>query len=428
MKYISTRGESGRMTLSDALWSGMAPDGGLLVPQRLPVFSAGELDAMQGLPPDGIAARLLAPFFEGDALESELAAICKATFTFDAPLRELGPASALLELFHGPTAAFKDFGARFLAGCLQRLGASEDDPLTILVATSGDTGGAVASAFHGIAGIRVVILFPSGRITARQQAQLTCWSGNVSAHAVDGDFDDCQRLVKEAFADTALRRRIRLSSANSINLGRLLPQVSYYAHSALAYRAWREARAGFVVPTGNVGNALACVWARQMGFPIRAVIMATNRNDPVTRYFRSGHWRPRETRATLASAMDVGNPSNMERLLYTLDRTPRLHEAVSARAVDDDAIRAAIAAGHARYGLAFCPHTACAVDVVESQREGHWIAVATAHAAKFESIVEPLIGVDVEVPDTLAQMLDHAGRAAPLPPSLPALRERLTVE
>jgi len=425
MKYISTREQAGRISLTQALWSGMAPDGGLLVPARLPAFDADSVDAMRELPLERLAARVLAPFFAGDRLESELEAICTEAVTLDAPLRELDTTSALLELFHGPTAAFKDFGARFLAGCMRRLDANEDDPLTILVATSGDTGGAVASAFHGIPGTRVVILYPRGRVTPLQEGQLTCWGGNVTACAVESDFDDCQRLVKQAFADTTLRRRIRLSSANSINLGRLLPQVSYYAWAALAYRAWRGAAAGFAVPTGNVGNALACVWAREMGFPIREVVLATNRNDPVTRYFRTGHWRPRETRETLASAMDVGNPSNMERLLYTLDRTPRLHQALSAEGVDDAAIRAAITAGYRRFGVALCPHTACAVDVVWQRGTDHWVAVATAHAAKFEAIVEPLIGAHVEVPPALAEMLGRAAPAQPLQASLPALRELL---
>ncbi|RBD64129.1 threonine synthase, partial [Xanthomonas oryzae pv. oryzae] len=256
--FISTRGGAPAASLSQAIAAGLAPDGGLYVPQTLP--PARTLIAGAGLA--DTATALLQPFFEGDALAAELSAICAEAFDFPAPLVALGtPGDYALELFHGPTAAFKDFGARFLAACLTRLRRAEDRPLTILVATSGDTGAAVAAAFHRQPGLRVVVLYPDGRVSPRQAHQLGCFGDNIQALRVAGSFDDCQAMVKQALNDAALQTQVPLSSANSISLGRLLPQMSYYAHAALQHHAaWGDVL-NLVVPTGNLGNALAAIIA-----------------------------------------------------------------------------------------------------------------------------------------------------------------------
>ncbi|HEX6037672.1 pyridoxal-phosphate dependent enzyme, partial [Longimicrobium sp.] len=276
MKYVSTRGGGAAATLSQAVERGLAPDGGLYVPAQFPELAPGALDGADTLP--DVAARLLAPFFAGDALEDALGDICREAFTFPVPLKELRGGTAVLELFHGPTAAFKDVGARFLAATMSRIGGEDARPLTILVATSGDTGGAVAAAFHGRPGVEVAVLYPAGMVSPRQEKQLTTWGGNVRAFAVRGAFDDCQRLVKAAMADDELRAARRLSSANSISIGRLPPQMAYYAWASREYVRRHGRAPGFVVPTGNLGNALAALWARRMGMPIREVVLATNAN------------------------------------------------------------------------------------------------------------------------------------------------------
>jgi threonine synthase len=334
-------------------------------------------------------------------------------------------------LFHGPTAAFKDFGARFLAASFARLRRGEPRPLTILVATSGDTGGAVAAAFHGRPGIRVGVLFPKGLVSPTQERQLTCWGGNVESFAVRGTFDDCQRLVKQAFVDPELRARTELSSANSINLGRLLPQAAYYASSSL--EVWRRygEPASYVIPSGNLGNAAACIWARCIGLPIGQIVLAHNANRTVTDFLASGEWRPRPSVATLASAMDVGNPSNMERLRALFPELADLRTAVSAESVDDTAIRERIRRGFERYGQIWCPHTATAAEVYErlvaGRRPGRWIIVSTAHPAKFSEIVAPLIGRAVPVPESLARLLARPSSCTEIEPDLASLRAALAV-
>ncbi len=345
------------------------------------------------------------------------------------PLTDDGRLS-VLELFHGPTAAFKDFGARFLAASLARLRKPEARTQTILVATSGDTGGAVAAAFHGRPGVEVAILFPEGLVSPTQQQQLTCWGGNVRTFAVRGTFDDCQRLVKAAFADPALRERRELTSANSINLGRLLPQCVYYAAASLAtWRAHGE-RASFIVPSGNLGNAVACAWARRSGLPIDRIVLAHNANRTVPDFLESGTWGPRRSVATLASAMDVGDPSNFERLRALYPDLAAMRGAVSADSVDDTSIRARIRTDFARYGRAWCPHTATAAETHARMPPAHlqgsrWILVATAHPAKFPEIVEPIVGRRLPVPDTLARLFDRPTECRTIDVELDALRRAL---
>jgi threonine synthase len=290
MQYFSTRG-AGPVTLDDALRLGIASDGGLFLPEKLAQFDTEDFAQAESI--TEVAHVLLRPFFVGSRLARDLNAILAETFSFPIPVTPLpfeGRDVSLLELYHGPTVAFKDVGAGFLAACLSRLEADVADPLTILVATSGDTGGAVAAAFDERPGMRVVVLFPDGRVSKRQAHQLCCWSDNVVSLKVQGSFDDCQALVKGAMADTELSTRHRFSSANSINIGRLLPQSTYYADSSLRHFRRTGNKPGFIIPTGNLGNAFACIMAREMGLPIGPVILATNANRTIVDYF--------ETRAT----------------------------------------------------------------------------------------------------------------------------------
>lgn len=428
MDYVSTRGGTAPTTLSDAVAAGLAPDGGLYVPSSLPALDPRAFAPDTTLP--AVAARLLRPFFAGDALAPQLDAICAEAFDFPCPLRPLGtPGDAVLELFHGPTAAFKDFGARFLAAALARRRAQAAQPLTILVATSGDTGAAVAAAFHRQPGLRVVVLYPDGRVSPRQAHQLGCFGDNVQALRVAGSFDDCQALVKQALNDETLKAQRPLSSANSISLGRLLPQMSYYAHAALTHWRAHGTPLHAVVPTGNLGNALAAVLVRTLGLPVGRLVLASNANDVLPRFFAGADYAPQASIATLANAMDVGAPSNFERLRWLLPDAAQLRRALRAYAVDDATIRATIQTRHRRHGEIHCPHTACAVHVLETLRaageDGDWCVAATAHPAKFDSIVEPLIGATVPVPPALAALLARPAHAEPLPADYAALRAHL---
>jgi threonine synthase len=429
MLFHSTRNPDHRVSLSAAIAQGMAADGGLYVPAELPRFTAQDFDGLTDMA--DIATKLIAPFAAGDALAPLLSDICRDAFNFPAPLLSLqgtpGPA-AVLELFHGPTSAFKDFGARFLAASLERIRADKSRKLTILVATSGDTGGAVAAAFHRRPWVEVGVLYPKGLVSQRQAQQLACWGDNVRTFSVQGNFDECQRMVKEAFMDAELAKSHELSSANSINIGRLLPQMVYYVRSAL--EIWRRTGkpANFIIPSGNLGNSMACIWARAMGLPIGQVILATNANRTITDFLGSGEWQPRPSIATLASAMDVGNPSNMERLraLYKFDE---LRQQISAISISDEAIRARIRQDAVTLKQVWCPHTATAAEVYwnlpAGQQQANWVLVATAHPAKFNDIVEPLIGTKVPVPPALAQLLSLPRHETEIEPQLAALRAQL---
>jgi threonine synthase len=431
--FVSSGGQAPAAGFSAAVLQGLAPDGGLYVPGTWPRLAPPDFDGTSDLA--SVAARLLAPFVAGDPLAPMLSSVAAEAFNFPAPLVPLEAQGrlSLLELFHGPTAAFKDFGARFLAACFARLRGRGERALTILVATSGDTGGAVAAAFHERTGVEVAVLFPKGLVSPTQQRQLTCWGGNVRSLAVRGTFDDCQRLVKQAFLDEELNARSVLSSANSINLGRLLPQCVYYAATSLSiWRAHGE-RASFIVPSGNLGNALACLWARQVGLPIGEVVLAHNANRAVPDFLASGAWCPRPSVATLASAMDVGNPSNMERLRALFPRLDELRSVVSACSVTDAEIRARIRAGYQQFGQIWCPHTATAAHAWErlpqqAREQRRWVLVSTAHPAKFREIVEPLIGRTVPVPDPLANLFARPTQCVEIDADLSALRAALQRE
>jgi threonine synthase len=430
VKYFSTRG-AGPVILDEALRSGIASDGGLFLPEQLPAFAVADFDAAESIPE--VASVLLKPFFAGSELESDIDEILAETFSFPIPTSDLtvdGKNASLLELYHGPTAAFKDVGAGFLAACLSRLEGDPDSPLTILVATSGDTGGAVAAAFDQRPGMRVAVLFPDGRVSARQEHQLCCWSDNVLSLKVNGVFDDCQSLVKAAMADPELSEIHRFSSANSINIGRLLPQSTYYADASLRHFRRTGNKPGFIIPTGNLGNAFACIMAREMGLPIGPIILVTNANKTIVDYFESLQWLPRASLQTLASAMDVGDPSNMERLRSLIGEADVLRDQLGVASVSDDEIKLAMRQDYEEFGFATCPHTATATHVwrqldTDLAEQNDWILVATAHPAKFETIVEPLIGETVPLPPELEDILSRPTHAVMIEPDLPSLAAAL---
>jgi threonine synthase len=425
MDYISTR-DAGRqaLNLDAALNAGLAPDGGLYVPTSLPRLSIGKAGASLAQ----TCASALTPFFSGSVLASQLDEICAVALNLPMPRVALSTSNAgLLELFHGPTAAFKDFAARFLSECLQRLRAIAviDAEQTVLVATSGDTGGAVAAAFHNKPGFRVVILYPDGRVSARQAHQLSAFGGNVHTYKIQGSFDDCQALVKQAFSDATLRAACPLISANSISLGRLLPQMAYFVDASLRNSAETNQETNIIIPSGNLGHGLGAVLARAIGAPIGHIVLASNANHVLSDYLAGNSYQAHASISTLANAMDVGAPSNFERLQYLF---PKLDN-VTGGSVDDAAISDCVRRAPSQYGQIICPHTACGVVMLERQRSAgdqrHYLIAATAHAAKFDSVVEPLIGQTIKVPSALAELLARPAQANSLDATLDALKSVL---
>lgn len=428
MPFLSTRGGPETVTLAEALRRGLAPDGGLYVPAEIPVLAAGEFETWRGRPFAEVATALLAPLAADTFDRPTLATLLAGALDFPVPMVEVEPGLSVLELFHGPTLAFKDFGARTMARWLAAVDdATGGAPLTVLVATSGDTGGAVAQAFHGVAGTRVVVLYPHGRVSRMQEAQFATLGGNVTALAVDGTFDDCQRLVKEAFADAGLRAAHRLTSANSINIGRLLPQMAYYAWASLHARDGQ--RPLVVVPSGNLGNLSAGVLAARRGVPIGRFLAATTVNDPFPRYLATGTFTPQAARQTLASAMDVGHPSNFERLAWLYGSVDAMRPAIAGAVVTDAEVRDAITSLAQRTGYVADPHTAVGYVAARAHlaREGGTaIVLSTAHPAKFPEVVEPAIGRSLEIPPALAERLAQPVLAHHIAAVLPALTAALS--
>jgi len=420
MRFVSTRGAAPALPFAAALAAGLAADGGLYVPEHLPRFDAAKLAA---IPDDRLAdtlTALLRPLLGDDALAARLPELCTEAASFDIPLVAMnGPGDHLLELFHGPTAAFKDLAARFLAAALAALRTADTPLQTVLVATSGDTGAAVAAAFHGRQGFRVLILYPDAKVSPAQAHSLGAFGGNVRALRVAGSFDDCQRLAKQALGDASLRTAVPLLTANSISLGRLLPQMGWYALHALRFQRRHGRRLNFIIPSGNLGNALAALLARAMGLPLGEVVLATNANPTLAEFFAGAPYRGRDAITTLANAMDVGAPSNFERLLWLAGGDETAARALlRVRRIDDAGIRASVASAGARHGIAPCPHTACGLAVLDALRAGgdrrDWAVAATAHASKFLDVLGPLLGAVPAVPPAFAALLAKPAQAEPL--------------
>src|SRR5271170_172890 len=412
MRYRSTSGKAPLTSLRGAVLRGLAPDGGLYMPAEIARHSPQELEDFRGLPFTEVCYRVVRPFAGAELPEDVLWQIVSESINFPVKLVSLSPGLHVLELFHGPTLAFKDFGARFMARLLGYFVRGESKQLTVLVATSGDTGSAVAHGFLGVPGIRVVILYPSKRISEAQEKQFTTLGQNITALEVSGTFDDCQRLVKQAFADEQLNQRAFLTSANSINVGRLLPQMFYHV---AAYRQLPVASVPLIVavPSGNFGNLTAGMFAKRAGLPVARFVAATNANDVVPQYLLSGKYEPRAAQATYSNAMDVGNPNNFPRLLDLFrGRIENLRREIWGYGVSDEDTLQEMHSVWDRYRYISDPHTAVGLRALEAYRKQHTepsqgLVLATAHPAKFAEIVEKGIGVAPPLPERLARHLDR---------------------
>jgi threonine synthase len=470
MRFVTTTGSAPPVSFTTALFDGLAPDGGLYVPERIEPWTPDELARLPRRTLTEIGLRAMRPFTRGELDPAVLEAVVVEALNFEIPLVEIEPGVHALELFHGPTLAFKDVGARVMARVMASLHLAEE-PLTVLVATSGDTGSAVAHAFHRVPHTRVVILYPDGRISPTQEAQLTMFNGeraNVRAYAVAGSFDDCHRLTREAFGDPGLRSEMRLTSANSVNVGRLLPQSIYYFHAVAQLAAQAAGPAPgevlFSTPSGNFGNLTAGLMAKRAGLAVAQFVAATNVNDVVPEYLATGRYTPRASVRTMANAMDVGHPSNFERMswLYGGDREAMRHDMIGV-SFTDDRVRETIRRVFETRGYLLDPHSAIAYmglvgqggqagQVGQVGRAGQvgqvgrvgqvgqagqagqvgrvgraGIFLATAHPAKFAEIVEPIIGRKVEKPEPLAQALGRPRHIIRIDAALDAVKTVLYV-
>ncbi len=409
MNLCSTRDSRLSASFTDAVRLGLAPDGGLFMPSAIPPCPGGFLRSIGSMAFAEISFEVARILLTGEIPEGDLRRIVEEAITFDAPLRVLDEDTAVLELFHGPTLAFKDFGARFMAGVMSYIRRGESSAYTVLVATSGDTGSAVASAFHGIPGASVVLLYPSGKVSGIQERQLTSFTGNVRALEIDGTFDDCQRLVKEAFADTGLAARRQLTSANSINVARLIPQTFYY-FNAFARSDQRDREHVFSVPSGNLGNLTAGLIAWKMGLPSHHFVAALNVNDVAGRYIATGTYVPAPAVATISNAMDVGDPGNLPRIraLFS-DDVGAIRAVVSPFSCSDDRTREAIAEAHGKYGYVLDPHGAVGYAALGRYRAGRpgrvaGIVLGTAHPAKFMDAYDEAIRGSITIPVRLQNL------------------------
>jgi threonine synthase len=425
MRLTSTNGRAPTVGFREALRQGLAPDGGLYQPVDLPPVSRDDLAGWRGLPFPAIARHLAGRLLDGEFGPEVLDRAVRAACDFPAPVRPLGDGLWLLELFHGPTLAFKDVGARVLARLFSEVLREDRDHATVLVATSGDTGGAVARGFAGVPGVRVVVLYPAGRVSPFQEAQMATIGGNVTAVRVNGAFDDCQRLVKSAMLDPGLGD-LRLSSANSINIGRLVAQTFYYVSGYLDVAARPDEAVVFAVPSGNLGNLTAGVMAARMGLPVSRFIAATNANDVLPEFLHSGAFRPRPSVSTLSNAMDVGDPSNFARLaaLYG-GSAARMGTEIAGIAVTEAETRASIREAYRRSGVVLDPHAAVAWSAAltfqrADRTRAPIIVLATAHPAKFADVVREELGFVPDLPEAERDWRSRRLLAIDLPDPDPA--------
>jgi threonine synthase len=409
MKYLSTRNTELRYSFGDAVIQGLADDGGLFLPEVFPVMPDSFFKNIGSYSFTDLAYEIAGKFID-DISAEDLRTIIEEAVNFPAPVIPLREQFSVLELFHGNTCAFKDFGARFLAGVLSHYLKKRQQKCTILVATSGDTGSAVASGFYGKDNIDVIILYPSGKVSKIQEQQLTTFGKNITAFEIDGVFDDCQQLVKTAFLDKELTEKYFLTSANSINIGRLLPQSFYYVN------AWKQVNnknndVVFVVPSGNLGNLTSGILAKTFGLPVKYFVSALNKNDIFKKYLDSGSFTPVPSVPTISNAMDVGNPSNLERIRFIFkENLDDLRRTIHTYSFDDEATRGAINSAYEKYGYVFDPHGAVGYlaakeDSVKSDGNTEYIILETAHPAKFLEEVKDSEKFTVEMPERLAEFL-----------------------
>ena len=435
MKLYSTHDKTHRVSWRQAVLSGLAPDGGLYMPMQIPVFSTSSVHELQQLSFPDLSARLASAFMEDEITLDTLKTLTASSLDIPLPLKQLNSNTFVFELFHGPTCAFKDFGARFMSRLFRYFIGENAEPLTVLTATSGDTGSAVGNAFLDSASnppIRVAILYPRGKVSTIQRKQMTTLGHNVVAYEIDGTFDDCQALVKRALADQQLQKRIRLTSANSINIARLLPQIFYYAYASLS-RINAEKPPVFIVPSGNLGNVVGSLFAKAMGFPVAHSVAACNSNRTLVDFIQNNIFSPQPSIETISNAMDVGNPSNIHRLkalsqsLEETDGNP-----LSAVSISDENTRSALREVFENYHYVADPHTAVAASALSHSTSNRLpadadrIIVSTAHPAKFSSTVEEVLGFAPELPQQLAHIMDAEEHIYPLHNSYEALCSELT--
>ena len=401
MQFYNLKENDEVVSFSQAVKQGLGRNQGLFFPKEIPAFD--NVEELLAMPFVERSIKVLAPFVGDTLSEEQLTEVITKAFNFPAQIQPINENRSILELFHGPTLAFKDFGARFMAQCLQKF--SKDEQITILTATSGDTGAAVAHAFHGLKNIRVVILYPKGKISLLQEKMFTTLGDNIETIAIEGTFDDCQALVKDAFEDKALAKSIGLNSANSINISRLLAQVCYYfeAVAQLTRQKSSENLGELVVsvPSGNFGNLTAGLFAKALGLPIKRFVAATNSNDTVPRYLATGVWEPHATVATISNAMDVSNPNNWPRVEHML-KSGIVNECVSSVSVDEEDTQITMIK-LAKLGYISEPHAAVAYKALQDcSDEEFGIFLGTAHPAKFKEVVENTLGQPIGLPKELA--------------------------
>lgn len=410
MNLYSTNDRTLLTSLKEAVFKGLPEDNGLYMPEKIPALPRHFIENLASYSFSEIGFEITRHLFQRAIPEQDLKTIIEKAIAFPAPIVKLDEQKYILELFHGPSLAFKDFGARFMAQLMSYFNQEEQEELVILVATSGDTGGAVAAGFYKTPGIKVVILYPSGKVSHLQEKQLTTLRHNITALEVDGTFDDCQTLVKKAFLDKKLRNKIRLSSANSINIARLIPQSFYY------FEAFKQLRSGenhvvFCIPSGNFGNLTAGLLAAKMGLPVHHFIAATNVNDIVPSYLQTGNYEPRPSVRTISNAMDVGNPSNFSRMMdiYSGDSPwSNMRSQISGYSFDDRQTRNKVLDVFNDYNYTLDPHGAVGFLALESYQKKHpdtvGIVLETAHPSKFKDEVESILKQKIEIPDRLARL------------------------
>jgi len=409
MNYYSTNNRNLKVSLREAVIQGLAPDNGLYMPESIPTLSASFFESLSQLSFQEIGFHVAKNLIGEDIPTNELTRIVDHTIQFDAPLVEVERNVFSLELYHGPTLAFKDFGARFLSGLLGYFANQQDKEITILVATSGDTGSAVANGFFNVPGTKVIVLYPSGKVSDIQEKQFTPLGGNITALEIDGTFDDCQQLVKQAFMDEELKRKLFLTSANSINIARLIPQSFYYFH-AVAQLMGKQNEIVFSVPSGNFGNLTAGLFAKRMGLPIHKFVATTNENDIVPAYLKTKIFSPRPSVQTISNAMDVGNPSNFARILDLYQNEfERLSKDVVGFHYSDEQTSTAMNEVFKRKSYSLDPHGAVGYlglkDFLMTKPRANGIFLETAHPAKFMQVVEDALNQTIEIPERLRVFL-----------------------
>lgn len=428
IKYYSTNKQSSIVSFREATIKGQAPDRGLYFPDRIPQLREDVISNFRNLTKEELAYLTIRPYIGGDIPDSDLYKICEETVNFDFPLVPITDSISSLELFHGPTLAFKDVGARFMSRCLGYFSQQKDQKVTVLVATSGDTGSAVAAGFLGVEGVDVVILYPSGKVSKVQEQQLTTLGQNITALEVQGTFDDCQAMVKQAFADTELTSRHFLTSANSINVARWLPQQFYYLYGV---QQWQGERPPVIcVPSGNFGNVCAGLLAHVSGMPASHFVIACNDNDTFSDYLRTATYAPKTAVPTISNAMDVGHPSNFVRILELFGHDhQRICSLIRSYTVSDDTTRATIATVYKDHDYLLDPHGAVAYTALAQYLTAHpqyqGFILETAHPVKFPDVVERVTGTQIEIPATIRSLMAREKKATLIPPQYAALQDYL---